>query len=102
MLAKVVTMNSKLATGGMGTVYEAEQENPRLLDRYALYIETNSYDQAYLVEARHKIDVAAEAMRRAVEADGRLGRCVDASGMLGRMLDRLGVWNWVAKSTLTL
>ena len=80
----------------------AEQKNPRILDEYAQYVEVRAYAQSYLDDARKKIEVASEAIRAAVEADGRLGACVDAAGMLGRMLDRLGVWNYVAKPCLTI
>jgi hypothetical protein len=65
-------------------------------------VECRTYDPHYLAEARSKIEVAAEVVRAAVAADGRLGACVDASGMLARMLDRLGVWAYVAKVTLTV
>ncbi|CAG9169713.1 hypothetical protein [Cupriavidus pinatubonensis] len=79
-----------------------EQRDPRYLELYARYVEARAYDEAYLADARRKIDVAAEVLRSEVERDGRLGACVDVSGMLGRMLDRLGVWNYVAKATLTI
>ena len=80
----------------------AEQNNRRILEEYAQYVEVKTYTQTYLDDARRKIEVAAEAVRAAIEADERLGACVDASGILGRMLDRLGVWNYVAKSCLTI
>lgn len=79
-----------------------EQHNPRFLEAYARYIEVRTYSDVYLAEARSKIAVVAEAVCAAVEADGSLGRCVHASGMIGRMLDRLGVWNYVAKASLTI
>ena len=79
-----------------------ERANPRFLETYARLVEARNYDDHYLATARQKIAVAAEALRSAVEKDGRLGACVDASGMLGRMLDRLSVWNYVAKATLTI
>lgn len=80
----------------------AESENHRFLEAYAQYIEAKEYSLEYLNEARQKITVAAEAVRSSIAADGRLGACVDATGMLGRMLDRLGIWNYVAKSCLTI
>lgn len=81
---------------------EIEKRDPRFLELYARFVECRSYDPAYLVEARRKIVAAAEVLQEAVAADGRLGACVDASGMLARILDRLGVWNYVAKCTLTV
>ncbi|MEZ0506046.1 hypothetical protein ACAW49_00075 [Pseudomonas sp. Env-44] len=79
-----------------------EQRDPRYLENYACYVEARSYDAVYLTEAKRKIDVAVQVLFEAVKKDGRLGACVDVSGMLGRMLDRLGVWNYVATTTLTI
>lgn len=79
-----------------------ERKDPRYLELYAQYVEVKSYTPEYLGEARRKIDIASEVLRSEVERDGRMGACVDTSGMLGRMLDRLGVWNYVAKSCLTI
>lgn len=79
-----------------------EQVNPRFLEMYARYVESREYSPDYLQNAAQQITIAANAVRSAVEIDGRQGACVDASGMLARMLDRLGIWNYVAKSTLTI
>ncbi|MBF0191708.1 MAG: hypothetical protein HQL99_11310 [Magnetococcales bacterium] len=79
-----------------------EQRDPRFLELYAEYVESRAYDFDYLTAAEQKITIAASALESAVRADGRLGACVDVSGMLGRILDRLGVWNYVAKATLTI
>lgn len=79
-----------------------EQDDAHYLELYARYVESRAYDETYLADAKRKIEVVAEAVRAAVDADGRLGACVDASGMIGRMLDKLGVWNYVAKATLTV
>lgn len=81
---------------------EAERKDPRFLEMYARYVEARTYSDSYIAIAAPKIKAAATALEAAIAADGRLGACVDASGMLGRMLDRLGVWNYVAKSTLTI
>lgn len=79
-----------------------EQRDPGYLEFYARYVEAKKYDESYLANARQKIAIVTEAVRASVERDGRLGACVDASGMIGRMLDRLGIWNYVAKATLTI
>ncbi|MGC7838865.1 hypothetical protein ACPZMI_10440 [Pseudomonas wayambapalatensis] len=79
-----------------------ERKDSRYLELYAQYVEVKNYTSEYLEEARRRIDIAAEVLRAEVERDGRIGACVDTSGMLGRMLDRLGVWNYVAKSCLTI
>ncbi len=84
------------------TFLTQEQQDPRFLELYARYIEARPYEDGYLADVAAKIGIAANAMVAAIKADGRLGACVDASGMLGRMLDRLGVWNYVAKATLTI
>ena len=81
---------------------EAERADPRFLELYARYVEVKSYSDVYLEEAGKRVTAAAIAIEAAVASDGRQGACVDASGMLGRMLDRLGVWSYVAKSTLTV
>ena len=81
---------------------KAERDNPRILESYAHFIEARAYSEEYLVDAGVKIAIAAEAVWVTVEKDGRQGACVDASGMLGRMLDKLGIWNYVAKATLTI
>ncbi|MFM0416990.1 hypothetical protein [Paraburkholderia aromaticivorans] len=79
-----------------------ERRDARYLELYARYVEARTYDEAYLADAARKIAVVADTVRAAVQVDGRLGACVDASGMIGRMLDKLGVWNYVAKATLTI
>ncbi|AZC39401.1 hypothetical protein [Pseudomonas chlororaphis] len=79
-----------------------EQRDPRYLENYARYVEARSYEADYLTEAKRKIDIAVQVLFAAVKKDGRLGACVDVSGMLGRMLDRLGIWNYVATTTLTI
>jgi hypothetical protein len=79
-----------------------EQENPRLLEPYAHYIETKIYTPEYLTIAHQKITIVAGVLRAAIEQDGRLGACVDASGILSRMLDRAGVFNYIAQTCLTI
>lgn len=81
---------------------EHERKDARFLELYARYVEARQYAPDYLVVAERKIEIAARALERAIADDGRMGACVDASGMLARMLDRLGVWNYVAKATLTI
>lgn len=80
----------------------AERENPNILQDLAALVEVRTYSEEYLVQARAKIEVAAMALGNLVAADGSLGACVHASGTLGRLLDELGVWNYVAKATLTM
>jgi hypothetical protein len=79
-----------------------ERANPRLMENYAEFVETRSYSNEYLERARRQIMIIARAFGDSVARDGRLGACIDASGYLARMLDHIGVWNYVARSTLTL
>lgn len=81
---------------------EAERTNLRILESYAEFVEVRRYQPEYLVLASEKIKIVSEVIRSAVEKDGRLGACVDASAIVGRMLDKLGIWNYVAKSTLSI
>jgi hypothetical protein len=81
---------------------EEERRNPRFLETYARYVEVRAYSPFELTDARCKISLVAEAVRAAVATDGRTGLCVNASGVIGRMLDQLGVWNYVAKASMTI
>lgn len=94
--------SSKPAFCDSAAFLRMERADPRFLETYARYVEAQTYEEEYLLDARRKIDVVAEAVRACVAKDGRMGACVDASGMVGRMLDRLEVWNYVAKATLTI
>lgn len=80
---------------------KAERADHRFLENYARYVEARSYTDEYLEAAKGRVEVTASVLEAIVAEDGRKGACVDVSGMLGRMLDELGVWNYVAKSTLT-
>lgn len=79
-----------------------EVEDPRILNTYAEHVEAKEYSAEYLLSAHRKIETVAHAVGAAIRRDGRQGACVDASMMIGRMLDRLGIWNYVAKATLTI
>lgn len=80
----------------------AEQRNPAFVANYARYVEARTYSAAALVDAQRKASIAARAVGEAVRSDGRKGKCVVAAGVLSRMLDELGIWNYVAKATLTV
>jgi len=81
---------------------QAEQRDRRALDQVARLVEARSYTAEELGEAERKIQVAAQAVADRVARDERQGLCVVASGVLSRMLDELGVWNYTAKSNLTI
>lgn len=81
---------------------KSEDLDPRILNDYAEYVEVREYAPDYLLSARKNIEAVVHAVGTAIRADGRMGACVDASMMIGRMLDRLGVWNYVAKATLSI
>lgn len=80
----------------------AEAKDPTFIDRYAQYVEARYYTDSELTEAKRKIEIASDVVSKAVQSDGRHGLCVVASGVLSRILDELGVWNFCAKSTLTI
>lgn len=80
----------------------AEAQDPKALDQVARLVEARSYTADELQQAERKIHVAAEAVAARIARDGRNGLCVVASGVLSRMLDELGVWNYTAKSNLTI
>ncbi|GIZ68763.1 hypothetical protein KAM429_39080 [Aquipseudomonas alcaligenes] len=80
----------------------AEARYPDALNKVAHLVEARTYTEVELAQAERKILVAAEAVARRVAQDGRPGLCVVASGVLSRMLDELEVWNYTAKSNLTV
>lgn len=81
---------------------DAERRDRNVLNRVARLVEARRYTVEELDEAERKIRVAADAVAGRVARDGRHGLCVVASGILSRMLDELGVWNYTAKSNLTV
>lgn len=81
---------------------DAEQRDRNVLNRVARLVEARRYTVEELDEAERKIRVAADAVADRVARDGRHGLCVVASGILSRMLDELGVWNYTAKSNLSV
>jgi len=80
----------------------AEKAEGSFIDNVARLVEARTYSTEELASAAVKVRIASEAVNSAVEADGRHGLCVIASGVLSRMLDALGVWNYCAKSTMTI
>lgn len=80
----------------------AEAKEDSFIDRYAAYVEAREYSEEELMEAQRKIEIASAVVSEAVEQGGQNGLCVVASGVLSRILDELGVWNYCAKSTLSI
>lgn len=80
----------------------AEAQDPNALNLVARLVEARGYTSDELQQAERKIQIAAKAMADRVVRDGRHGLCVVASYALSRMLDELGVWNYTAKSNLTI
>lgn len=79
-----------------------EAKDPAALNMVARLVEARSYTIEELQEAERKILVVADTISRHVTQDGRLGQCVVASSIMSRCLDELGVWNYTAKSSLTI
>lgn len=80
----------------------AEARYPDALNKVARLVEARMYTEEELARAERMILVASEAVSKRVAQDGRPGLCVVASGVLSRMLDELQVWNYTAKSNLTV
>ncbi len=80
----------------------AEAQDPKALNLVARLVEARSYSLDELAQAEQKILIAAQAVANRVAGDGRHGLCVVASGILSRMLDVLGIWNYTAKTNLTI
>ncbi|MBA9846600.1 hypothetical protein DEE93_16790 [Ralstonia pickettii] len=72
------------------------------MNHVARLVEARSYSPDELKHAEHRILVAANAIANRVARDGRPGLCVTASSVLSRILDELHVWNYTAKSNLTI
>lgn len=81
---------------------QVERRDRRALNQVARLVEARSYTAEELGEAERKIRIAAQAIADRVARDQRQGLCVVASGVLSRILDELGVWNYSAKSNLTI
>jgi hypothetical protein len=81
---------------------KVEAQDPSALNMVARLVEARTYSAEELQLAERKIQVAAEAISNQVAQDGRLGQCVVASSVLSRCLDELGVWNYTAKTSLTI
>lgn len=80
----------------------AEAQAPAAMNLVARLVEARSYSPDELKHAEHRILVAASAIANRVARDGRPGLCVTASSVLSRILDELHVWNYTAKSNLTI
>ncbi len=80
----------------------AERKVPDILNRMARLVEARAYTPQYLADVERKIRIATEAVALHVQRDPRQGLCVVASGVLSRMLDPLGIWNYTAKSNLSV
>ena len=80
----------------------AERKNPAFLNYYARYVEAREYSVAELTQAQSKAAIAARVISETLRTDGRKGKCIVSAGILSRMLDELGIWNYVAKATLTV
>jgi hypothetical protein len=70
----------------------AERQNPRLLIKYAQYINTLTFAPEYRDRARVLVRESAEFLYRELVADGRRGACIDISGTMLRFLERQGIW----------
>ncbi len=79
-----------------------EQRNPRLLIKYAQYINTLTFAPEYLDRARQVIRETADFLYAELVADGRRGACVDISQTVQRFLERQGLWVYFVGGGLRL
>ena len=70
----------------------AEQRNPRLLVKYAQYVNTLNFTLEYSQRAQTVVAETADFLYAELAADGRRGACIDISQMLQRFLERQGIW----------
>jgi len=80
----------------------AEGVDPAFIQKYARYIESQEYDEAYLTRCRREIPEIARIVWEELIADGRLGACIDIGMILSRILEREGFWNYMVKGSLTI
>ena len=81
---------------------EEERRDPHFLERYAQYVQLNSYDEFYLARAQSEIPEIARILYEELVKDGRTGACVDVSGVLSRILEKEGFWNYTLRGSLTI
>jgi len=72
--------------------HAAERRSPRLLIKYAQYINTLNLSPEYLERARAVVRESAEFLYRELVADGRRGACIDISSTMLRFLESQGLW----------
>jgi hypothetical protein len=80
----------------------AEQRNPRLLVKYAQYINTLTFTPEYLQRARTVVAETADFLFAELIADGRRGACIDISLTLQRFLERQGIWVYLVGGALRI
>jgi len=79
-----------------------ERENPAYLNNYARYVDERNRSMDYEAHVRKVAPIVAKHFYEKLLANGRLGACVDISGLVSRSLEREGIWNFVAKGSLTM
>ncbi|WP_179020754.1 hypothetical protein [Winogradskyella forsetii] len=79
-----------------------EQRDHSFLEKYAEYINAQTYSSTYLERASGEIPFIARILNQELVKDGRLGACIDVSMVLSRILEREGFWNYTTKGSLTI
>ena len=79
-----------------------EQRDHSFLEKYAEYVNVQTYPSTYLDRASREIPFIAQLLHQELIKDGRLGACVDVSMVLSRILEREGFWNYTTKGSLTI
>lgn len=79
-----------------------EQRDHSFLEKYAEYVNAQTYSSTYSKRASLEIPFIAQLLHQELIKDGRLGACVDVSMVLSRILEREGFWNYTTKGSLTI
>src|SRR5438445_688062 len=69
---------------------EVEAAGYDLLPAYGRFVESQSYDDAYLARCREEVPVIAKLVWEELVRDGRLGACIDIGMILLRCLEQEG------------
>lgn len=79
-----------------------ELKNPSFLNSYAALVNTQTYNENYMLKAKTEIPIIASLLNEELIKDGRLGACIDVSMVLSRILEKENYWNYLTKGSLTI
>lgn len=79
-----------------------EKIDADFLNTYASFIKHQKYEEGYLERAKKIIDTTSAFLFDELKKEGSKGRCVEVSIIFSRILEKLGIWNFIAKGSLTV